>query len=408
MKTVPKDQAPKPEAPQKAAENAFVIKRKRRSGFSLVELLVAVGILSSLAAIALYGVSSITSSSKEQKLKADTATLNSAIRVYEGNGGNLSDVKTEREVLGRLKTASSNWKEIAGLRKGMVDASLDVEYADTRKKGDIRARWDINSKRFVITNSGRGVSEFVINGELIEDLTDKAIYKEHAKGHIGLQVHGIGKKKATMDVAWKNRRIREITSGENGPKGDVGAKVLFDGSHLDAFQATKWKIEDGTLARVPKAGYIWTKETFGDFVLNLEFKVSAKCNSGVFFRTNPEDPVQGGFEIQVTDSYGKAKPDKHDAGALYDALAPSINAIKEVGAWNTMQIEAIGPKITVTMNGEKVIEANLDEWTSANKNPDGTKNKFKTALKDQPRTGYIGFQDHGHDVWYRNVTVTPK
>ena len=47
--------------------------------------------------------------------------------------------------------------------------------------------------------------------------------------------------------------------------------------------------------------------------------------------------------------------------------------------------------------------AELDKWTTGNKNPDGSRNKFKTALKDLPREGHIGFQDHGQDVWYRNI-----
>ena len=62
-----------------------------------------------------------------------------------------------------------------------------------------------------------------------------------------------------------------------------------------------------------------------------------------------------------------------------------------------------GPKVTVSINGKQVVAADLDQWTTGNKNPDGTRNKFKTALKDLPRTGHIGFQDHGQNVWYRNV-----
>ena len=58
-------------------------------------------------------------------------------------------------------------------------------------------------------------------------------------------------------------------------------------------------------------------------------------------------------------------------------------------------------------NGKTVLELNIDDWDTAQKNPDGTKNKFKKALKDLPRTGHIGFQYHGHPVWYRNAVVTP-
>jgi len=61
--------------------------------------------------------------------------------------------------------------------------------------------------------------------------------------------------------------------------------------------------------------------------------------------------------------------------------------------------------ITVTINGTQVQDINVDDWDMPNKNPDGSKNKFKTALKDLPRVGHIGFQDHGHNVWYRKISI---
>ena len=186
------------------------------------------------------------------------------------------------------------------------------------------------------------------------------------------------------------------------PKGFV---ALFNGKNLGGWNAKPngWAVEDGVLVRKPGSGYIWTKESFGDFVLDLEVKVSRRCNSGIFFRTDPKNAVQGGFEIQVFDTTGKTKLGKHDHGALYDALAPSANPAKPVGEWDRFIITCKGPKITVSINGKQVVNANLDDWTTGNKNPDGSRNKFKTALKDLPRTGHIGFQDHGQNVWFRNV-----
>ncbi|MBE0537504.1 MAG: DUF1080 domain-containing protein [Phycisphaerae bacterium] len=165
-----------------------------------------------------------------------------------------------------------------------------------------------------------------------------------------------------------------------------------------------WTFADGVLAR-NGGGDIWTKESYGDFILDLEFKVDPKTNSGVFIRTSDiKDCVQTGIEIQIYDSFG-GEPGKHSCGAIYDCLAPEKNAVKKAGEWNHLTVMAMGSRLRVTMNNEPIINMNLDDWTEAGKNPDGIKNKFKTAYKDMARSGAIGFQDHGNPVWYRNMKI---
>ncbi|MFC1650088.1 DUF1080 domain-containing protein [Candidatus Latescibacterota bacterium] len=185
--------------------------------------------------------------------------------------------------------------------------------------------------------------------------------------------------------------------------------MLFDGTDFDNWQMAVpdgWKIDDGALLCAGN-GDIWTKEHFGNFALECDFKMSSDCNSGIFIRTgNPNDPVQTGMEIQVIDSYGKANPDKHDCGAFYDLMAPLENAAKPSGEWNHITITCNNSLITVVLNNVHIIDANVEDWVTAHKNPDGTENKFNKPIKDFPRTGFIGFQDHGHSVWYRDVTIT--
>lgn len=189
---------------------------------------------------------------------------------------------------------------------------------------------------------------------------------------------------------------------------EKGWTVLFDGKDFDGWMNSAgekpgegWVIEDGAMVRKPKAGDIWTKQRYGDFVLALEFQ--AKGNSGVFIRTdNPKDNVQTGIEIQV-DKPGA--PGKHSVGAIYDLQPPSRNAATE--GWNKMTITAKGSVLKVELNGQQIAEMNLDRWSESGVNPDGTKNKFKTALKDFKREGHIGFQDHGAEVAYRNVRLKP-
>ena len=126
--------------------------------------------------------------------------------------------------------------------------------------------------------------------------------------------------------------------------GKPGETVLFDGSNLDAFEFApgSWEIEqDGSevcrmaeikekngKTRLRGMGYLWTKKSFADFELSLAYKLSPGANSGVFYRTDKNNPVQGGFELQLMDNEGfqkksgrKLPPRKLNA-SFYDSAGP--------------------------------------------------------------------------------------
>lgn len=219
-----------------------------------------------------------------------------------------------------------------------------------------------------------------------------------------------------------------VWAGEGAPRNNAlsdterrdGWLLLFDGKSADQWFVAEHEpvpvanVQDGAInphgvGSGRKVYLMYTKRTFRDFVLALDFKVSKECNSGVFLRVgDPNDPVQTGLEIQVFDSAGKTKLTKYDCGALYDAQPPSINAMKPAGEWNHMEIAAEGAKVRVVLNGQNVLDADLDKWREPGKNPDESKNKYKRALKDFPREGYVGLQDHNHDVWYKNIRIKPR
>lgn len=189
---------------------------------------------------------------------------------------------------------------------------------------------------------------------------------------------------------------------------DDGWRNLLDGKTLAGWDngsgkppGAGWVLEDGAVVRKDRAGPLWTKERFGDFVLDLEFKTEG--NSGVFIRTdNPRDCVQTGIEIQI---YNPVKtPTRGSCGSFYDCLAPTKEMCR-AGEWNHMTITTADNKLAITLNGERIIDADLNRWTEPGKNPDGSKNKFRKALKDFKREGHIGFQDHGAWVAYRNVRI---
>jgi hypothetical protein len=186
-------------------------------------------------------------------------------------------------------------------------------------------------------------------------------------------------------------------------------QALFNGQDFSGWQSagggepsSGWVVEDGTIVRKERGGYVWSKGRYGDFVLDLEFMTQG--NSGIFIRTDDmKNCVQTGIEVAINKPV--TQPNTHSTGALYDLVAPCKPADKPAGQWNQIVITAKDNLITVVLNGEKVVEADLDHWTKANQNPDGSGNKFNTALKDFKREGHIGFQDHGSLVAFRNVRI---
>jgi hypothetical protein len=142
----------------------------------------------------------------------------------------------------------------------------------------------------------------------------------------------------------------------------------------------------------------------GDFVLDFDYKLSRGCNSGVFIRvSNLSDPVYTGLEVALDDTTGSGM---HDPGAFYDLVPPSTNVQRPAGQWNHMTITATGPRISVVLNGKEVSSINLDEWNTPGRRPDGSDHKFtNVTIGKLPRTGYIGFQDHGSDCWFKNIRI---
>jgi hypothetical protein len=183
----------------------------------------------------------------------------------------------------------------------------------------------------------------------------------------------------------------------------TGWKAVFaDDLSNASFRPKSWIFEDGQLAR-KSDGDLWTTQKYSDYVLDFEFKLEKGSNSGIFLRA-AEQTWLPWVEVQVADSYGQPV-NKHICGGIYDIKEPTVNAVKPAGQWNRMTIVASGPGISVVLNNTPVLAIDLDDWKEAGKNPDGTKNKFDVAYKDLPREGWIGFQDHGFPIYYRNIKI---
>jgi hypothetical protein len=203
----------------------------------------------------------------------------------------------------------------------------------------------------------------------------------------------------------------ELTEDER----KAGWQLLFNGKDLAGWKCNNGKpiatpVESGSLVPYKSGGYIIIHEkTFGDFVLKCDVRwEDPRCNSGIFFRVeDPANPVHTGFEIQVMSGKGTGK---HDFGSIYDLVSTTKNAGKETGQWNTVEIRCQGPQIQVKVNGEEVASMDCDKFNQPGLCPDGEKHKYvlngrPRAIKDFARVGYLGFQDHGHKVWYKNVKL---
>lgn len=190
-----------------------------------------------------------------------------------------------------------------------------------------------------------------------------------------------------------------------------GYRLLFNGRDFSGWHRTAagyggWKIVDGAICRAESgAGMLYSNDQFQDFVLKIEDKLDKGTNSGVFLRVaDPRDPVQTGIEMQVLDDAG-SPPSRHSNGAIYDIAAPTKNVTRPTGEWNQAVIICRGHLLTVKMNGIQILHIHLNRWTEAGKNPDGSPNKFRTAYRDMVQQGFLGLQDHGGRVWYRNIKI---
>jgi len=188
----------------------------------------------------------------------------------------------------------------------------------------------------------------------------------------------------------------------------TGWKDLFSPDLSNSVAPGKWSMTDGVLVAKDHET-LWTKDSYSNFILDLEFKVEKEANSGVFLRSSDIRNVLKALEIQVHESADGSRYGM--VGAIYDACPPSKSMAKPVGEWNRFTITCKDGLVTLVFNGEEVIHADLDKWSEAHKNPDGTPNKFDTALKDYARSGPIGLQGlHGKaqaPVFYRNLKIKP-
>jgi hypothetical protein len=216
-----------------------------------------------------------------------------------------------------------------------------------------------------------------------------------------------------------------VTAEVAAATADSGWISLFDGSTTKGWHAyltdtvgKAWKVENGELrldasqknkGRIIGGGSIVSNESYENFHLQLEWKISKNGNSGIMFLVNEDskykEPYHTGPEFQVLDNDGHpdAKINKHRAGDLYDLISSSPESVKPVGEWNLAEIILNQGKLELKLNGSTVVSTTMwdDNWKAL---VAGSKFKQWPDFATY-KSGKICLQDHDDDVWYRKIRI---
>lgn len=222
-----------------------------------------------------------------------------------------------------------------------------------------------------------------------------------------------------MCGACSHASVRPICTPEEVREGFV---PLFNGVDFSGWDVSA----NGSYSVLPggvlfydheKNGSMWTKRDYRDFNLRFEFKLSCDCNNGLGVRVpKGKGTYDGGFELQMIDDNGymyktvfpqlgaKLKDYQHH-GAVYGVVPPKLKEdgrsyLKKVGEWNAQEVEMVGSKLKVWLNGVKIVDCNLDDYPT-----DGTSLDHDKHPGIRSREGRFGWLSHGYPCWWRNIRI---
>jgi hypothetical protein len=241
-----------------------------------------------------------------------------------------------------------------------------------------------------------------LNGTPVVDSVVMENYWERNKpiypvGQIELQAHN-------TPLYFRNVFIREILTAAEKTEGFV---PLFNGSDMAGWtgNTTGYYAREGKMICDPAkgSGNVYTTEEYGDFILRFDFKLTAGANNGLGIRAPLDgDPAYQGMEIQILDDtasqYANLQPYQYH-GSIYGVVAAQPSHLKPVGEWNSQEVVARGPHITVNLNGTTIVDANVDQAGT----PQTLDRRDHPGLKRAK--GHIAFCGHGDYLEFRNIRI---
>jgi hypothetical protein len=234
--------------------------------------------------------------------------------------------------------------------------------------------------------------------------------------------------------ACTNTKKQSVETGTTEIMKEIGQDEwisLFDGVDFKGWRGynrtdipAAWTIEDGAIkingsgrgeAGSKAGGDIIYDKKFKNFELTFEWKVAKGANSGVFYlaREVEGEPIwKSSPEYQILDNANHpdaklGKDNNRQSASLYDLIPAVPQNSKPFGEWNVGGIMVYKGTVVHSQNGENVLEYHLwtPEWEQMVEGSKfkGWENFINAGGENQE--GYIGLQDHGDDVWYRNIKI---
>ncbi len=216
------------------------------------------------------------------------------------------------------------------------------------------------------------------------------------------------------------------------PVDEEGYTVIFDGTNLNGWRGygkdhvpERWLLEDSCLHFVRgegEGGDIIFAHNFENFDVQFDWKVSEGANSGFFYMGQENKTDEGNLEwlfvstpeYQILDNVNH--PDaklgvngNRQSASLYDLIPAAPQNSKPFGEWNTARVVVSNGKVTHYQNGEKVLEYEMwtPEWVEMLQNSKFNEKDLPAAFRllNDKHPGFFAFQDHGDEVWFKNVRV---
>ncbi|MCL4481019.1 MAG: DUF1080 domain-containing protein [Bacteroidetes bacterium] len=220
-----------------------------------------------------------------------------------------------------------------------------------------------------------------------------------------------------------SQKFNQLTKKEK----KEGWTLLFNGKNFDGWRQcngtampANWVVEDNAMkiftapGKKPGQGsngdVVYATKKYKNFELTVDWKAGKMANSGIFYdvREVPGKPIYyAAPEVQILDNVDATdnKQANHLAGSLYDMLPCDPKTVHPTGQWNTIVIKVKDGVVTHTMNGVEVVKYTLwtPEWDAM-----VAKSKFKSFpgfTEGISKEGFIGLQDHGYTLWFRNLKI---